>query len=119
MPATTPDTRPERAEVPGRGIRTKLTTISGITVLYGWVMRLSVTGMFVQTDEPLPDDTEISIDFTTRLGNKACRLQLLGWVVHYHSRGVGVQFDRMSMKDELLLAQLVEEYGKKAVPESA
>ncbi len=117
MPASTPDTRPERVEVPVRGIRVKLSTISGAKTIHGWVTLFSITGMFVQTDVPLPDDTEISIDFTARVGTRAHRLQLLGWVVQYHTHGMGVQFDQKLVKANPVLGELVAEYTKSATPE--
>lgn len=117
MLAATPDTRPERAEVPVRGIRAKLSTINGTKTVHGWVTLFSATGMFVQTDAPLPDDTEVSIDFNARLGTQVYRLQLLGWVVHYHTHGMGVQFDQKLVKANPILLELVAEYTKSATPE--
>lgn len=117
MPASTPTTRPERAEVPARGIRVTLSTISHSITIQGWVSRFSVTGMFVETHEPLPDDTEVCIELDTRYSSRPYHLELLGWVVHYQTHGLGIQFDQETVAANPVLAELVTVYRRTSEPE--
>ncbi|MDH5526058.1 MAG: hypothetical protein OEY97_01965 [Nitrospirota bacterium] len=116
VPVSTPETRPPRAPVPVRGIRATVSSVNGLWTFSGWVRTLGTGGMRVESDSPMPPDTEVGIEFLGRVGERAERFSLLGWSVYRDADGVALQFDPATVTHPERLAELVACYLDKPPP---
>lgn len=96
VPFATPDTRTPRAAVPVKGIRVSVSPVVSAMRIHGWARTLGMGGLFLETDKPLPADTEVRIEMHVRVEQMPYHLRLLGWVVYWDGGGIGVQFDTAS-----------------------
>lgn len=110
LPVSTPATRPPRAGVPRWAIRASLQPVGGTERLRGWVEVFSTTGMFMRTENWLPDGAEVRIEWMARLEDRPVRIKLTGWVVTAGEGGIAVQFDGRSVRATPDLEQLLRTY---------
>jgi len=98
IPEATPETRAPRAQLPVNGIRVTVRPLVTSVHIHGWARTLGEGGLYLETDQPLPNDTEVRIELLTRVDRSPHRLRLLGWVVYWDGHGMGIQFDPESLK---------------------
>jgi len=105
-PETSLANRERRADL-RVAIRAAVTVANGERRLCGWVRNLSVGGMFVATDEPLPANTEVHVEMLLREGYAVRRLRATAWVAWVGAGGMGLQFDALDNEDiELVIRTL-------------
>jgi Tfp pilus assembly protein PilZ len=76
----------------------------------GWVRNLSVGGLFVETHEIFPRETEVWVELLLREGYSVRRLRTLAWVAWSAPDGMGLQFDDLHPDDIQLLMRTVERF---------
>lgn len=104
---TTVDTRERRVHV-RVPMRAAVAVEGGATRLCGWVRNLSVGGMFVETDEPLPTNLEVQVHTLMRDGASVHHLRTAAWVAWTSPEGMGLQFDHLSPEDYRFILQTLE-----------
>lgn len=105
-PETSATTRERRAFV-RMPIRAAVTVADGARKVCGWVRNLSCGGMFVETDESFPRETEVRVEVLLREGYSVRRLRTVAWVAWTAPDGMGLQFDVLAPDDlELILRTL-------------
>lgn len=112
VPASTQETRAPRIPLPDEAIRADVRSEDGRWSLHGWVRNLSLGGMYIESRQPVPHETEVSIDCVAAVGDDRIRLTLSGWVAHHDTNGMGVQLDPESFADPGQVQSLVRYFNR-------
>lgn len=91
-------TRERRAHV-RVPIRAAVTVANVSNRVCGWVRNLSAGGMFVETGEPFPKETEVQVNTLMRDGDRVHHFRTAAWVAWVSPEGMGLQFDNLSPDD--------------------
>ena len=108
IPASTEDTRAPRIPLPDDAIRADVRSEDGRWAMHGWVRNLSLGGMYIESGQPVPHETEVNIDLLAKVDGRRVQLVLTGWVAHHDERGMGVQLDEESIADPKQITSLVD-----------
>ena len=89
-------------------VRTSLTLDSPIGNRAVTLHDLSLGGMFVTCDKPLPVGSHCGTNLRVKDGDTIHNLRLNGEVIHLHSGGMGIHFHSLSKDTERVIQMIVD-----------
>lgn len=113
LPVTTPKTRERRnnVRVP---IKVAATIVDGDgTKVYGWVVNVSMSGMYFEGTRQFPPETHVSLHLMFRSDQMEQRnLYIRGWVAHTRGKGMGIQFQKpLDEEKTRVFERLIEQFS--------
>jgi len=110
-PLTTTESREPRTPVP-TAIRVTVSEKFGDASVSGWLRNLNGGGMYIATQETLPENAEIQAHALIREGDTVHHLRTDGWVVRSAPEGVAIQFGSLDADTWNLIRHLLRDFAE-------